>query len=830
MSTEINVIAEALFEKIRSRFDEVSLGDENAKATQTPEDARFFNFEYAVDGKSYGNITISLIDELALKVYFSKNITSELDDNEKKQWYSFLRELRFFAKRNMLTFEPRDITRSTLNIRDVKQVSHDDSTFDKDEVVGLGESKMYGSKKRSYESYGPVRIKIQHTKQVDEEVHGARSRNIQAIFVENDQSERFKLPFTSLIGARAMARHVSAGGLPTDDLGEHITGLVSEMITLRPFVNAMRTRTFEDKETQRMLEAAFDYHRLLKHTLNKMKGKKGYNQFQETFNPQPANEQDVDVSDIKSKFVKRVMDERVEQALPLVYKAYQMMKENNNPFAKQFEQWADRLSEGTWAIPDTEEKVAKLNKLLKNPLPAGVDGVNATGALYDIIGDDVLWDNIGDLGDIDPEADTRGLIVQWVDDNMPEIMDQLKGASGFVQMDEDDDYPEDDADYDEQADQDAMDYEADINLGDNDNQADAVYDAILRRFQGNLDLVIKVGGPRETMAAIREYVDSEDWSDLQEIGSSDVSAWVDNIVKQHSTPDSLERLQRLSGMEVKEGKMKDLHYDLENASDEEFEATWKSKKSDWQEVKTPGLAKDPNKPAYISKMKKHDKNERPSDWVSAITADESTEKPVYEAHEKLEKLVGQRVYVKNKGQTGTVAQVSGTHSNALVVDMDNGQTTVSHFTDLTSEDEKPSTLTRYLDMLKDVLDLHGRGAVHKKGLPAKSYDAMEEARDTHCSDKCCGSDVKAEDCGCPPDCPHCNCNAKLDEAEAYTQDDVNAAIKIANSSTGNMTDAVDRIESIEDGLADHPDVAKALKNANESVQEMASLRRLSGLK
>ena len=31
---------------------------------------------------------------------------------------------------------------------------------------------------------------------------------------------------------------------------------------------------------------------------------------------------------------------------------------------------------------------------------------------------------------------------------------------------------------------------------------------------------------------------------------------------------------------------------------------------------------------------------------------------------------------------------------------------------------------------------------------------------THCSDKCCGADVKAEDCKCPPDCPHCDCNAE----------------------------------------------------------------------
>lgn len=35
-----------------------------------------------------------------------------------------------------------------------------------------------------------------------------------------------------------------------------------------------------------------------------------------------------------------------------------------------------------------------------------------------------------------------------------------------------------------------------------------------------------------------------------------------------------------------------------------------------------------------------------------------------------------------------------------------------------------------------------------------------EAKDTHCSDKCCGSEVKAEDCNCPADCPHCNCNAE----------------------------------------------------------------------
>jgi hypothetical protein len=42
---------------------------------------------------------------------------------------------------------------------------------------------------------------------------------------------------------------------------------------------------------------------------------------------------------------------------------------------------------------------------------------------------------------------------------------------------------------------------------------------------------------------------------------------------------------------------------------------------------------------------------------------------------------------------------------------------------------------------------------------------LSEANDTHCSDDCCGSDVKAEDCTCAPTCKHCNCNAVNEAAE-----------------------------------------------------------------
>ena len=424
---EIDKISEGLFEKIRDRFEDVSLGDDNAKATTDPQKARFFNFDYVVDDVNHGNITMSLIDETSLKVYFSKNISSELLDEDKQEWYSFLRELREFARRNLLSFEPRDITRSTLKHRDIAQQSKADSTYDADEVVA--ESRMYGTLNRSFESFGPVRIKLQHSKPIMDESHGARSRNIQAIFVENDQGERFRLPFTNLTGARAMARHVSAGGVPTDALGSHITEMVNEMTTLRPFVRGMARRTFEDVVTKEMVESAFGYHGLLKHTLKKMKGKRGYTEFKESFKPALV-EDEVDVTDLKELFVKKTLDERIEQALPLVHKAYTIMKENNNPFAQQFESWADKLSEGSWAVPDTDDDIDQLIDWLGDERPVGVDAQDATNSLYNIIGDDRLFDRLGELAETDPTADARDVVTSWLYDNLPEVYQRIESEIG----------------------------------------------------------------------------------------------------------------------------------------------------------------------------------------------------------------------------------------------------------------------------------------------------------------------------------------------------------------------------------------------------------------
>ena len=425
---EVNKIAEGLFEKIRDRYEDVSLGDENAKATSDPEKARFFNFDYVVDGENHGNITMSLIDETSLKVYFSKNITDGLDKHQKKHWYHFLRELREFAKRNLLSFEPRDITRSTLKHRDIAQQSKADATFDKDEVIG--ESKLYGTSKSSYQKFGPARIVVRHNAPVVDEATGARSRHINSIYVENSEGERFKMPFKSLTGARAMARHVSAGGSPHDDLGKHICEMAKECATLKPFMNNVRRRTFEDAETQTMVEAAFEYHGLLNNTLKRMSGKKGYTRCKEQFVATSTSyipEDEANLEEMKERFIKRVFNEKMTDALPLVYKAYDMKK--NNKFTEQFENWANAISEGTWAFPDTDEDKQKLIDLLSQELPVGVDAQNATNALYDIFGDDKLFDALEELAQVDPQADARDTVMDHLADKNPNlyqaILDQL---------------------------------------------------------------------------------------------------------------------------------------------------------------------------------------------------------------------------------------------------------------------------------------------------------------------------------------------------------------------------------------------------------------------
>jgi hypothetical protein len=342
----IEKTAENLFDKIRNRFSNINIGDENAKSTVDPTKARFFNFDYVDNGKNYGNITISMVDNQTLKVYFDKEIDAEMPEEVKNNWYQFLRGLRRFSMQNSFdSFDIRDIAKSGLNLRDLKHANKDAEVVSSDDV-NLNENKFYGTSRSSYQKLENVRIIARHSKPiVDETKPGARSRNIECFYVENSLGERFRLPEgTTVNGARAYARHVKNGGAIHDEFGKHISKLISEMNSLKHFVRNMRGRKFDDVETQVMVEAAIDHYGKLHRDLFTVRGQRGYEQYRALWTPEVLDEEEFDMDALKERFVKRVFDDRLLDALPIVHRAY---KSHSDKVGEEFEAWANSLEENS---------------------------------------------------------------------------------------------------------------------------------------------------------------------------------------------------------------------------------------------------------------------------------------------------------------------------------------------------------------------------------------------------------------------------------------------------------------------------------------------------
>lgn len=433
MSKEIESISSALFDKIRSRFSNITLGDESAKAVTDPTKARFFNFAYVDNqGNEFGKVTLSLIDEVGLKIYFGQNISSGMDREQRQEWYEFLRNLRQFARRNLLTFDTRDINKSNLDIQDVKQQAKTDDVATVADVA-VTESRLYGTSRNSYADMGGCRLLIKHDGLVSDDKHGDRARRIREIFIETEKGERFLVPHTNLDGARAMAQHINHGGSMHDEYGQHIDELVKEMAAMRHFVRSVKHRQFEDQETADMTKAAVHHYDETKRKLRSMRGARSYRSYFETFAGNTDVEKDVDIDALRERFVKKVYDDRFNDALPYVYRAYQQQKESAAAnFGDELEEWADEVYEDTWN-ESSKNHATELAELFKTPVPVGIDGMDAQSKFKPFIDDEelnkafyVLSQSPGGQG---PDADARPLVKNWLQQNDVELLAQLQLTS-----------------------------------------------------------------------------------------------------------------------------------------------------------------------------------------------------------------------------------------------------------------------------------------------------------------------------------------------------------------------------------------------------------------
>ena len=422
----IEHIAEELFNKIRSQFEKITIGDQDGKTTDDPTEARFYNFMYAsADQVKHGQVTISIADEKSLKIIFPKDFYSKFDQIQEQEWELFLRKMRKFAKRNMLSFDIRDMAKNMLTKRDFQQVSRRN-----DQAPVLESIQWSGTTRTSIQNFGPTRLIVRHTEAVDPERVGARSRKIESMFVETDQGERFRMPYNRLGLGRAMAQHIAHGGRVYDMPGLHIQEMAEEMQNLGMFIRNTRHRQFEDTETQGMIESAIERYRSLKTNLNSMSRTRGYHKFAENFQPDSNEGQDYDLEELKEKFVKRVFDDRITAALPYVYRAYQQRQQTENKYLDEFGSWADQIVENNLDELDMDE----LKNLMQNPVLAGQGGLDAIAALSDVLDNEDLNDIITQAAQTQgPETDVRNLIDDWLSENYPEYVSLIPNNQSDAQ-------------------------------------------------------------------------------------------------------------------------------------------------------------------------------------------------------------------------------------------------------------------------------------------------------------------------------------------------------------------------------------------------------------
>ena len=444
----IEIIAQDVFDKVRSRFTNLQMGDENGSITTDPKDARFFDFDFTIEGNNLGRVSISINERGTLKLYYGQGILEDSDPITASLWYDFLKEMRFFAKRRMLRFDTRDITKGNLNKTDFQYLATNGS---KDTT--MKESNMYGSSKSSYRKLENTRLIIRHSKAVNEEQPGSRSRNINALFIENAEGERFKYPFIHLAGAKAMQRHVANGGNPHDPAGKAIIGLSEKIAQLHAFKKHVGHRDFMNTEANHIIERSNMKLEALRKECDMLSRQGYYEQWKENFVPIEENF-DIDpitMEDYKSKFTIKQFDEDLTTIFPLIHSIMQeagtleledVVGENKEEYCDAcdrpvekcvcdepkkeafdaFESWANALAEGTLE-PDT---IAALKELLDSGLTLGVDGTSAIEALQGIgIHSEELEAALESLAKVNPETDPSSTIIAWLQKDDPEAAQQL---------------------------------------------------------------------------------------------------------------------------------------------------------------------------------------------------------------------------------------------------------------------------------------------------------------------------------------------------------------------------------------------------------------------
>jgi hypothetical protein len=390
----IQIISQDLFDKIRSRFQNLELGDETGAVTLDPREARFFDFDFVREGIDLGRISISVNDSGSLKVFYSQGITEGKDDVTKKIWFDFLKEMRYFAMRRLLRFDTRDVSKKNLDKNDFQFLAKKQSPKE-EQMNTMFESRWNGkvSSKTSRRTQGRTQIIVKHKNKINEMSPLDRSKpsNILAVFIQNAEGERFKLPFNFLPLAFALAQHVEHGGLPYDGAGKKIIGMCEEIAKLQAFRKQVRSSTLNDDALQ-ITERAIGQLKTLKAQLESLGKRRNYEAWIAEFTEDDSEIMSTELDDVtletyKSKFTETNFKEELTQYFPILHKLMQekvdiqqyvndaqvtetddqeeLVKENE--FTK-FEKWVESIDEAEFRPDVMKRDMEEMGYLSNTPM------------------------------------------------------------------------------------------------------------------------------------------------------------------------------------------------------------------------------------------------------------------------------------------------------------------------------------------------------------------------------------------------------------------------------------------------------------------------------
>jgi len=321
-----------LFNKIRSKFSNIQLGDSEGNVTADPKSAVFFDFEFSENSDNFGRVSISLADGKHMKVFYNRGLVEKIDDEARANWYGFLKELKDFAVQHQVTFDVRDITKNSLTQQDFKNLADVNQTVNTEDNMSeelnrltklagmtVAES-LTGTAKSSYENLDKTRLIIRHAQAVDENVPGSRSRQINSLYIENEQGERFKYPMKHLAGARAMARHVANSGVPHDDFGKHIIKMSEQIAQLNSFSRYATNKDQLNNSAGEIIEKSKLKLENMRTYVKNLSKQAHYMKAKESFQPTTIAElDDATRNSLREKFTLKHLDDKVESALPLIH-------------------------------------------------------------------------------------------------------------------------------------------------------------------------------------------------------------------------------------------------------------------------------------------------------------------------------------------------------------------------------------------------------------------------------------------------------------------------------------------------------------------------------